>query len=237
MCRYWLLEEIEAAPVHGAHISKRLFSGVSLIGVRRDEFSAAENSADVARTRRVVFWRADTNLDLEGRKTDISLRFSVAHVTVEVAAADYAKQRYTAAEFFTEQGVNWFSCRASSEVVQRNLDCSLGAVIAVHSTVHRCPRAIDVRSITAVQDGTQITGGRNDALQRIAGHDGSRRSFSPTDMAIVVFDTHQDVIGATYLFSRHNDGLEHREADRDRFNGLDAQYSLRGHSEYCPSGW
>ena len=113
--------------------------------------------------------------------------------------------------------------RAAGEIVQRDFDRGLGAVIAVHAAVHGGERAGNVGRIAAVQRGAEIMHGGDDALQRLAGHHRRGRGFAPADGAVVGLDAHQHVVGAADFLARHDDGLEHRQADRDRLDGFDFQ--------------
>ena len=70
--------------------------------------------------------------------------------------------------------------------------------------------------------------GRDHALERIAGHHRRGSGFAPTDHAIVGLDPHQHIIGAPDFLARHDDGLEHRQADRDRLDGFDLHADYLG---------
>ena len=118
---------------------------------------------------------------------------------------------------------------AAGQIVQRNLDRRLGAVIAVHAAVHGGERAGNVGRIAAAQRRLEIMHGGHDALERFAGHHRRGGGFAPSDQAVVGLDAHQHVVGAPHLLARHDDGLEHRQADRDRLDRLDvhrATYSF-----------
>jgi len=105
--------------------------------------------------------------------------------------------------------------------MQGNFDCGLGAVIAVHADMHGGKRTGNVGGIAAAQCSAEIMDASNDALQRIAGHDRRRRRFTPADQAVIGFDPHQYIVGAPNFLARHDDGLEHRQADGDRLDGFD----------------
>ncbi len=63
--------------------------------------------------------------------------------------------------------------------------------------------------------------GGDDAFQRIAGHHRRGSCFAPANESVIRLDLHQHVVGAADFLARHNDRLEHRQADRDRLDGLD----------------
>ena len=165
--------------------------------------------------------RVDADLDLVGGDAGRLLFFRVAQVAVEIAAADHAEQRHAAAFLLAEQRVHRFAGGAAGEIVQRDLDRRLGAVIAVHAAVHGGERAGDIGGIAPAQRRLEIMHGGDDALERIAGHHRRRGGLAPADEAVVGLDPHQHVVGAAHLLARHDDGLEHRQADRDRLDRLD----------------
>ena len=55
--------------------------------------------------------------------------------------------------FLAEQCMHRLSSGAAGEIVQRDFDRSLGAVIAVHAAVHGSERAGNIGSVTAAQCG------------------------------------------------------------------------------------
>ena len=145
-----------------------------------------------------------------------------------VPTADHTQQRQTAALLLAEECVHRFSGGAAGEVVQRNFDRRLGAVIAIHSAIHGDQRTCNIRGVAATQCRVEIVNCGDDALQRIAGHHGSGSRFAPSDGAVVRLYAYQHIVGLSYLFTRHDDGLEHRQADRHRLNSFDLHAGYLG---------
>ena len=214
-----LLEEIEAAAFDRAHIGDGLIGAEALVGVGRNQQAGAEHLADRARAGGVFFGGIDADLDLVGGEAGRLLLLRVAQVAVEIAAADDGEQRQAAAFFLAEQRMHRLAGGAAGEIEQRDLDRRLGAVIAVHAAVHGGERAFDVGRIAAAQGGCEIMHAGDQALERVAGHHRRGGGFAPADQAVVGFDAHQHVVGAAHFLARHDDGLEHRQADRDRLDG------------------
>ena len=79
---------------------------------------------------------------------------------------------------------------AASQIVQRDLNRRLGAMVAVHAAVHGGERAGDIGEFAPAQGRIEIMNRGYDALQRLAGHHRRRGGFAPADEAIVVFDAH-----------------------------------------------
>ncbi len=109
-----------------------------------------------------------------------------------------------------EQRVHRFASHLAGEIVQRDLDRRLGAVIAVHAAVHGGERAGDIGRLASAQYRREIMDGGDDAFERLAGHHRRGRRFAPADGVVIGLDAHQDVVGAAHLLARHDDGLEHR---------------------------
>ena len=109
----------------------------------------------------------------------------------------------------------------ADKIVQGDFDRSLGAVVAVHSAVHGCDRARNIRWIALPQRRIQMVNGRNNALERIASVNGRGGCLTPTDDSARRFDPHENIVGAPDFLACHDDGLAHRQADRDRLNGSD----------------
>ena len=222
-----LLEKIEAGALHRAHIGERLFGAVALIGVGGNQHAATENLANLACARGIVFRRVHADLDLVGGEPGRFLLFGVAQIPVEIAAADHGQQRHAAASLLAEQGVYRFLGGAAGEIVQRDFNRSLGTVIAVHAAIHGCQCAGDVGGVAPVQGRGEIMDRRDNALERLAGHHRRGRGFPPSHHAGVGFDAHQHVVGAPDFLARHDDRLEHRQADRNRLDGFDQHITLR----------
>ena len=169
----------------------------------------------------IVCRRVDADLDLVGGETAGFFLFGIAQIAVEIAAADDGQQRHLAAPFVAQQRMHRFVGSAAGEIVKRDLDRGLGTVISVHAAIHRNDRTGDVRGRAASQRGLEIVHGGYDALERIAGHHRRGCGLAPADQAAVGFDPHQHVVGAPHFLARHDDGLDHRKADRDRLDRLD----------------
>ena len=124
------------------------------------------------------------------------------------------------------------SGHAPGEIVQGNFDRRFGAVIAVHAAVHGGQCSADVGGIAAAHGRAEIVHRRYNALECLAGVHRRGRCFSPTDYPGVACNAYQDRIGAADFLARHDDGLEHRQADGNRLDGCDG-HAWR--SAYVPS--
>ena len=111
--------------------------------------------------------------------------------------------------------------RTAGEIVQRNLDRGLGAMVSIHATVHCGERAGDIIGIATTSCGTRCWMAA--AILSIVSPvitGASPASPQPIE-PVVALDPHQHIIGAPDFLARHHDGLDHRQADRDRLYGFD----------------
>ena len=216
-----LFEKVDTGALHAAHVFDGFRGAETLISVRRYNHAATEHLANGARALRILGRGVDADLDLEHGKTRSLLLGRLVEIALEAAAADHAEQRHAAAHFRPQQRMHRRAAGAAGNVVQRDFDRGLGAVIAVHAAVHRGQRAFDIGGIAAEQRGIEKMHRGDDALDRLAGHQRRRCRFAPTSQAAVGLDAHQHVVGAADFLARHDHRLEHRQADRDRFDGLD----------------
>src|SRR5262249_59928794 len=92
----------------------------------------------------------DPDLDLERRIAAGLLGGSVAQVGGNLTVADDAERRNAAADLLAEQRVSWPAGSAPDQVVQRDLDCGLGGLVAVHAAVHRRRPAGDILGLSAL---------------------------------------------------------------------------------------
>ena len=111
------------------------------------------------------------------------------------------------------------------EIMQRNLDRRLGAVVGIHAPIHGLHGASNVSNVAAHQHRRQIVNRRDHARDRFAGHGRRRGGFAPSDKAIVGFDTHQHIVRAAHLFARHDQRLDHGQADGERLDCFDGHRS------------
>ena len=146
-----LLEEIEARPLHGAHVSESLLDAVALVGVGRDEHAISEHLADLARPRGVILRRVDADLDLVGGHAG-GLLLSASRRSPSKSPPPITPSSGMRLRFLSPSSAcTGFARRAAGEIVQRNFDRGLGAVVAIHAAVHRGERAGDVGGIATAQ--------------------------------------------------------------------------------------
>src|SRR5262249_56225803 len=107
----------------------------ALVGVGLNQRIAPEHPAQTAGAFAVYERRVDTDLDLE---SDIAVRlllFRLAQVGGERAGADDAEHGHAASLLAAEQRVCRLVGGAADEIVQRDLDRGLCAVVAVHARI------------------------------------------------------------------------------------------------------
>jgi hypothetical protein len=105
--------------------------------------------------------------------------------------------------------------------VQRDLDRGLGAMVAIHATVHCSERTVDIIGIATHEMRQQMLDGRGHTRDSFAGVHRGLASLAPADRAIVGLDPHQHISGAPDFLARHHHGFDHRQADRDRLDCFD----------------
>src|SRR5262249_9005217 len=151
----------------------------------------------------------------------------ITQVAIVVTAADHAEQGHAAALSSAQQHMQRLPARAPGEVVQRDFDSRFGAEIAVHAAIHRSECTFNVSRVAAAHRPDQLGHGGTDALERRAGVYWWGCSFAPAHQPGVAFYADQTRIGPPDFLARHDDGLDHRQADRNRLDGFDVHlYSL-----------
>src|SRR5262245_18978822 len=166
-------------------------------------------------------WRIDADLDLEGDVAVRRLLFGIAEVGVELAGADDAEHGHAASLLATEQRIGRLVGGAADEIVQRNFDGGLRAVVGVHARGHGRELSGDVFGRPALERRRKIADRRHHALDCLAGHGRRGGGLAPADDAVVRFDADEHVVGPSDLDAGHEDRLLHGKADRDRLDVLD----------------
>ena len=200
-----LLEEVEPAAFHRAHIVDGFVGGEALVGVGRNQQAAAEHLADGARARGVILRRIDADLDLESGKAG-GLFFAASRTSPSKSPPPTTPISANRLRLLPPSSAcTGWPRRLAGEIVQRDLDRRLGAVVAVHAPVHGGERAGDVGGSRPTQHRRKIMDGGDHALHASRRSSRRRRRFAPADEAVVGFDAHQHIVGAAHLLARHDD--------------------------------
>ena len=163
----------------------------------------------------------DTDLDLE---RDVALRlllFRFTQVGATLARADDAEHRHAASLLAAKQCIDRPVGGAAHEIVQRDLDGGLGAVVGVHACGHCCARAGNVFGFPPLEHRGEIPDRRHHAFYRLPGHGRGGSGLAPADDAVIGFDADEHVVRPRDLDTRHDDRLLHRQAYGDRLDAVD----------------